>query len=148
MSTEVKITTKDLGTERELVGDVAKITFKNDNLFVEEAEDAGIDKATLKKVADFANSYAATIVEHSVSKAKSEFNKYKGTKEAHIIAPFGVNKNDKITTVVIREAVSRNPRTGEETKSPRIKVVTKSKYHSVSKSFIKGLKDDLAESLK
>lgn len=146
---EVKdgVTLSKLDFEKKVTGNSVTLEAKDSDLFVEKAKEAGIDKNTLKKVADFANEYSKSAISLAVKEAATDLQAHKGHTDVTVIMPFGVNKSDKITTYVQRERQFLNLQTKEKYTAPAIKVQTSTKYTGISKKMIKDLKNDLIEAL-
>jgi len=131
-----------------LDGERAVVEVKEDtNPYLKEAEAAGFTKKQLKEFADFQHTYVRKAVDTSVEKAKEVLKENSNVQEVEVILPAGINKSDKVETLVIREREVRVPGTGETIVKPAIKVAVETKLNKVSKAHIKALRDELAEAI-
>ena len=129
-------------------GEKAVVEVKGEeNPYLKEAEAAGFTKKQLKEFADFQNEYVRKAVDTSYVEAKKVLEENKNVQEVEVIIPAGLNKSDKVETLVVREKEVRVPGTGEIIKKPAIKVAVETKLTKVSKAHIKALRDELAEAI-
>jgi len=121
------------GMEFEVTKDngFASVVAKNENIFVEKAKEAGIEKKTLEQVSKFREAFLHAGVEANVEKLKEVMEEDESIKEGEGTTWFGLGKSTKIKTHVLREKTMRIP--GGDNKS-----ITKSVVKNVveSKEFI------------
>jgi len=131
--------TKDNGT--------AVIKVKNDNLFVEAAKEAGIEKKTLEEVSKFKEAYLAAANEAAVDEVLVIMKDDEDIKNAEVTTPNGIGKSANIQTFVQREKTGPIPGTDKTYRKSIVKTVVNSREYVYPKTKRKALEQKLTDAL-
>jgi len=127
--------------------DVKILKSKDEDAFVEavKAVNPEITKKLLKELDKIQDAYLEMGLDLAKNKAVEEFRNDTGRVE--VVLPFGVNKSDTVTYDITKERTFSIP--GKDTKitKPVIKMEVKKAGCKISKSKIKALEEDIAETL-
>ena len=126
---------------------VAVIKVKNENMFVEAAKEAGIEKKTLEEVSKFKEAYLAAANEAAVDEVKVVMEKDADIKNAEVTTPFGVGKSTNIQTFIQREKTGPIPGTDKTYRKSIVKTVVNSREYVYPKTKRKALEQKLTDAL-
>jgi len=146
MATELDLS----GIEYEVTKDngFATIVAKDENIFVEKAKEAGIEKKTLEQVSKFRELYLNAGIEANGMKMKEVMEEDKDIKEGEVTLWNGLGKSTKIKTHVLREKTMRIPGDGNKTITKSVvKNVIESREFVYPKSKRKDLEAKLTSAL-
>lgn len=150
MSKEVKAIAFDAGFEVVKVGEVATLTYKDEDAFFANTD---LDANTLKEVDKYRKNYINTALEKAGSEALEVMKKDKGIKTVEVSFPIGVSKQNSLNVEVLKEKEVRVP--GETNADgslktitkPAIRVKVKDSNFKASKTSIRKWEDSLKEAL-
>ena len=135
--------------EYEVVKDngTSVITVKDENLFVEAAKEAGIEKKTLEEVSKFKEAYLAKANELAIDQVLTVMKDDESVKNAEVTTPAGLTKSTNIQTFVQREKTGPIPGTDKTYKKSVIKTVVNSREYVFPKTKRKALEQKLTDAL-
>jgi len=125
----------------------AVITVKNDNMFVEAAKEAGIEKKTLEEVSRFKEAYLAAANEAAVDEALVVMKDDEDIKNAEVTTPNGIGKSVNIQTFIQREKTGPIPGSDKTYRKSIVKTVVNSKEYVYPKTKRKALEQKLTDAL-
>ena len=144
MSLEVKVEGIEYKAEEAKDG-VVEVKAVDSDLYVKKAEEAGIDKKTLKQVADFEVAYMEAVTEKAADQAIDILKKDESVNKVIVHSPFGVGKQDQIETHIKREVSGPIPGTDKTYRKSQIVNVVKAKRYKMPKSRIKAIAEHITE---
>ena len=141
-----EVTLDNVKFESEVVGSTVNLTTDKET-YIQAAEEAGLDKKTLKTVSDFNGQYLKAAVKAATVAGGDALVANKDTDDAFVKIPFGLQSNEVMTANVIRERSVRNVATGEVSMKPGIKVKVKTRASGLSAGYIKSQREVLEDIL-
>lgn len=132
----------------EVKDNVATVTVSKDT-YVKVAEDAGIDKVTLDKVAKFDKQYLKGMYDKIIDEAEGLYKKDKTIKELNSVITYGPETKDKLkvdvdfTRKVSTKFGSNDPK--DKVLKPKVVMTVESDRYHLTKKAIKTSEDRLKD---
>ena len=122
---------------QDIVGDVVALKAKDDNLFVDQAKEAGIDTKTLKLVEGFRKEYLDKCVATAKAAGQKALEENKDAASVTVELPYTTSSNNDVTINITREKTYRGMNGSPDvTKAAMAAIVTDS-YNKPTKSYMK-----------
>lgn len=141
-----KVLSFDAGWDQNKVGDTVTLTYKDENIFMNNLP---ISKADYKRAKDAERDYLNAFAKVASEEATNVLKKDKGVEKVLVEVPYGDQKRSGATAKIHRMKEHRNPfGEGDATiKSSTFEMVVQDTAAKLSKNFIKELKQQQNEAL-